>query len=139
MTNGATLKNVQLVSLARHSRPDGTLVVIEQGKELPFAPARIFTVEGGVGAVRGQHAHKRCSQLMVCTHGKIEVKCDDGVAKSAHLLDRADIGILVPPLIWSTEIYHTEGAVLMVVCDRLYEQDDYLRTYEEFLTWRKIR
>lgn len=132
-----TVADVQLLALPRLSRADGDLVVLEQGKQMPFAAARIFTVRALKDAVRGQHAHKQCSQLLVCVHGEILVDCDDGAGKSTHLLDRGDKGLLIPPGIWGAETYRSDGAVLMVLCDRAYEEDDYLRNYQQFLDWRK--
>lgn len=137
MTARATIADVRELKLPRHARADGDLVVLEQGKQMPFAALRVFTVRAAAGAVRGQHAHKQCNQLLVCVHGEIAVECDDGVAKSHYVLDGGDKGLLIPASIWGTETYRTDGAVLMVLCDRPYEEEDYLRNYEQFLTWRK--
>lgn len=133
----AHVTNLCEIILPRQSRADGDLVVLEEGKQMPFAAARVFTVRASAGAVRGRHAHKRCNQLLVCVHGVIAVECDDGNTKTNYLLDGSDKGLLIPASIWGTETYRTDGAVLMVLCDRRYEEDDYLRNYEQFLNWRK--
>jgi hypothetical protein len=52
-----------------------------------------------------------------------------------HLLENMDAGLLVPPGIWAREEYITDGAVLMVLCDRGYEAEDYLRDYNDFKTF----
>jgi dTDP-4-dehydrorhamnose 3,5-epimerase-like enzyme len=128
---------VRPVELPRHAQDNGELVVIEQGKAIPFPSVRMFTVRAASGAVRGRHAHKRCAQFLVCVHGTIEVECDDGTSKATYLLDAGNKGLLVPASIWASETYLTAGAVLTVLCDRHYEADDYIRNYEEFLAWRK--
>jgi WxcM-like, C-terminal. len=84
------------------------------------------------GDIRGDHAHKQCSQLLVCVSGQIRVVCDDGLVETYHLLDSMNCGLLVPPCIWAKEEYVTDGAVLMVLCDRNYEEDDYIRDYNDF-------
>jgi dTDP-4-dehydrorhamnose 3,5-epimerase-like enzyme len=132
-----SLTDVQLVMLPLHAHDNGELVVIEEGKSIAFASARMFTVRARAGAVRGEHAHKRCAQFLVCVHGAIEVVCDDGADTKTFLLDAGNKGLLVPPSIWATENYVTEGAVLSVLCDRHYDADDYLRDYDRFLAWRK--
>jgi dTDP-4-dehydrorhamnose 3,5-epimerase-like enzyme len=132
-----TVADVHALTLPRHSHADGDLVVLEEGKQIPFVAARVFTVRASAGAVRGRHAHKRCNQLLVCVHGVIAVECDDSDAKTNYLLDGSDKGLLIPASIWGTETYRTDGAVLMVLCDRRYEEDDYLRNYEQFLNWRR--
>lgn len=127
----------QLVELALHARDGGELVVVEEGKALPYAAARVFTVRAGEGAVRGRHAHKQCSQFMLCVHGAIEVECDDGASKKTFVLDAGNKGLMVPPSIWATETYKTAGAVLTVLCDRPYEAEDYIRDYDEFVAYRR--
>ena len=132
-----TIADVREIALPTHLREDGELVVSEYGKELPFAPTRMFTVRAAKDAIRGQHAHKRCAQFLVCIHGLVEVECDDGVRRSRHVLDRANKALFVPPSIWATESYRIENSILSVLCDRGYEADDYLRNYDQFLTWRR--
>jgi dTDP-4-dehydrorhamnose 3,5-epimerase-like enzyme len=111
---------------------NGILCVYESGKQVPFDIRRVFTVSAMAGDVRGNHAHRQCSQLLICTVGEIRVACDNGVEVSHHLLNGVDCGLLVPPGIWAREDYMTDGAVLMVLCDRIYEEDDYIRDYDEF-------
>lgn len=135
--NLSRLEDVRLVELPLHAHDNGELVVVEHGKSLPFSAPRMFTVRAPEGAVRGQHAHKRCAQFLICVHGAIHVECDDGQAKSHYLLDAGSKGLLIPPGIWGTEIYVVGGSVLSVLCDRPYEAADYLRDYDEFIAWRK--
>lgn len=111
------------------------LHVYESGLQVPFEIRRIFTVSAMAGDVRGNHVHKQCAQLLVCTNGEIRVVCDDGVDVTEYLLDSADCGLLVPPGLWAREDYLTDGAVLMVLCDRGYEEADYIRDYEQFKQW----
>ncbi len=133
----AYISNVKSVALPHNAREDGELVVAELDKGLPFAASRMFTVRAIAGAVRGRHAHKRCNQFLVCVHGAIDVECDDGAAKANFSLDRGNKGLLVPASIWAAETYRTDGSVLAVLCDRLYEEEDYLRDYNQFLAWRR--
>ena len=68
------------------------LVVVE-GDIIPFNVSRVFTVRASKGSVRGQHAHRHCSQLLICTNGGIEVKCDDGRTTEKYVLDKANFAI----------------------------------------------
>lgn len=131
------LTDVRLVDLPRHEADNGELVVIEEGRTIPFATVRMFTVRAPASAVRGQHAHKRCAQFLVCVHGSIRVECDDGERTTTFLLDSGSVGLLVPPSIWASETYVVGGSVLSVLCDRHYEADDYIRDYDRFLAWRR--
>lgn len=131
------LADVQEIALPCRARDDGELVVVEEGKALPFAALRMFTVRAVKGAVRGHHAHMRCTQLLICVHGAIDIECDDGTAKAHFALDRGDKSLLVPASIWATETYRTDGSVLTVLCDRHFEEEDYIRDYDQFLAWRR--
>lgn len=111
------------------------LCVYEGGQHVPFDIRRVFTVSAREGDTRGDHAHKQCTQLLICVSGKIRVSCDDGSFVTQHLLDNMGAGLLVPPGIWAKEEYVTDSAVLMVLCDRHYEVDDYIRDYNDFKTF----
>lgn len=123
-----------LIRFPKHADMNGVLCVYESGREVPFDIRRVFTVSARTGDIRGNHAHRKCSQLLVCMAGEIRVACDDGVEVSHHLLNDVESGLLIPPGIWAREDYMTDGAVLMVLCDRIYEADDYIRDYDEFRT-----
>ena len=132
-----SVADVREVQLPLHSRGDGDLSVLEQAN-LPFAVARLFFVRAAVNAIRGQHAHKLCNQFMMCVHGAIEVTCDDGGNKRTVVLDAMNKGVLVPASIWASEIYRAPQSVLMVACDRVYKEDDYIREYAQFRRYREI-
>jgi UDP-2-acetamido-3-amino-2,3-dideoxy-glucuronate N-acetyltransferase len=131
-----SIADIQLIELPNHARGDGSVVVAE-GPIVPFAVARMFTVIAPLGAERGKHAHKLCSQFMMCLHGALDVLCDDGTRQQSFALDRPDLALLVPPTIWNTVTYRTDRAVLAVLCDRRYEAHDYIHDYSEFLATRK--
>jgi dTDP-4-dehydrorhamnose 3,5-epimerase-like enzyme len=116
----------------KYKDTNGSLYVYESGKHLPFTVNRIFTVIAGIGCIRGEHAHRHCSQILVCISGKIEVICDTGLVKTSHILADAGNGLLIPPGIWAKQIYLTQDAVLMVMCDLVYSEADYIRNYDKF-------
>lgn len=115
-----------------HGDNNGDLCVYECGQHVPFNIRRVFTVSAKAGDIRGNHTHKKCTQLLVCVTGQIRVTCDDGSVITQHLLDSMDVGLLVPPGIWAKEEYLMDDAVLMVLCDRGYEAEDYIRDYNNF-------
>ncbi len=134
-----TIDAVTLIKLPHHVADNGDLVVMEGMVHFPFSIARVFVVRAPVGAVRGRHAHKTCSQLLICTIGSIEVLCDDGFSTHTYLLDRPSIGLLVPPGIWAQQTYLSPESVLTVLCDMPYEEGDYVRGYDDFKAYGLIR
>lgn len=120
------------IHFKKHVESNGVLCVFESGQEVPFNICRVFTVSARAGDIRGDHAHKKCTQLLVCVSGQIHVTCDDGSTTTEHKLGNMSEGLLVPPGIWATEKYMIDDAVLMVLCDRGYEAEDYIRDYADF-------
>jgi len=111
---------------------------MEAPTHVPFSIVRVFFVEAPNGAVRGQHAHRACAQFLTCPRGHVDVVCDDGTATATYVLDRPDRALLVPAGIWSEQMYKAQGSVLVVLCDRLYEADDYIRDYDAFKVYRQV-
>lgn len=112
----------------------GALTVGEVPTEVPFSPARYFVVfDVPSMELRGEHAHKHCQQFLICLHGSCRVLLDDGQNRCEVTLDRADMGVFMPEMIWGTQYRYSADAVLLVFASRTYEADDYLRTYDDFL------
>ena len=116
----------------RYEAPNGVLCVYECGNGVPFVVQRVFTICAKSGQDRGDHAHRRCTQLLVCVSGQILVHCDNGQSVQEYLLDNMTAGLLIPPGVWATQKYLDDNSVLMVLCDRLFEAEDYIREYADF-------
>lgn len=111
----------------------GALTVGEVPTEVPFSPARYFVVfDVPSMELRGEHAHKQCQQFLMCLHGSCRVLLDDGQNRCEVTLDRPDMGVFMPELIWGTQYRYSPDAVLLVFASRTYEAEDYLRTYDDF-------
>lgn len=126
------MDKVKTVSFPKYSDEVDSLCVYESRLHVPFLVERVFSVTAIKGSVRGQHAHKKCSQLLVCLTKSIRVSWDDGKSVGSCVLNDPGIGLLVPPGFWGCQEYLEDGAVLMVLCDRSYDAEDYIRDYEEF-------
>jgi dTDP-4-dehydrorhamnose 3,5-epimerase-like enzyme len=121
------------ISFKRHISSNGSLCAYGRTEGVPFPIKRVFTVWAKRGEVRGLHAHKKCSQLLFCVHGKISVECDDGKSKRRYVLSHEGQGLLIPPKIWSKQKYLDSKAVMIVLCDKKYQKLDYIRCYKDFL------
>jgi hypothetical protein len=58
---------------------------------------------------------------------------DDGNSRCEAVLDRPDIGVYMPAMIWGTQYMYSQDAVLLVFASHSYDPADYIRTYEEFM------
>ncbi len=127
------MKSVKLIEFPAFKEDNGELSVFEYGNQfVPFSIKRIFNVRSEKGSVRGKHAHRLCSQLLICSNGAIEVLCDDSVNQYVFMLDKPNYGLLVPPGIWAEEKYIEHNSTMTVICDRIYEAEDYISDYQLF-------
>ena len=95
-----------------------------------FQLKRVFIVNGKNGEVRGGHAHKKCTQILICISGEVIVDINK---KEKVVLSIPSEGLIIPPLIWSSQRYVTNKSMLMVLCDYKYDEKDYIRNYLDYL------
>lgn len=126
---------MQKITFPVYVEPNGALTVFEGAGEgkVPFSIARVFTVLANQGTVRGKHAHYCCTQLLVCLSGAVLVTCFDGTITEEIVLESGGEGILIPPRIWATQEFQKDNSIMMVLCDRRYEPEDYIRDYQTFI------
>ena len=111
----------------------GNLSVGEYERDIPFVPKRYFLVfDVPTPEVRGEHAHRVCHQFLICVRGSCRILLDDGTRRREITLDRPDLGIYVPAMVWATQHSYTPDATLLVFASEYYDPDDYVRSYEEF-------
>lgn len=114
----------------------GDLSVGEFGRSIPFEPKRYFLVfDVPSREIRGEHAHKRCHQFLVCIKGTCSVVVDDGTKRQELLLDRANFGVCVRAGVWATQYKYSRDAVLLVFASEYYDAADYIRSYGEYCRW----
>lgn len=111
----------------------GSLTVGEFDRSVPFAVKRYFMVfDVPSKETRGEHAHRECHQFLICVRGSCAVVADDGAHRQEFLLDRPDVGIHLPPMVWGIQYKYSSDAVLMVYASHYYDNSDYIRNYSEF-------
>lgn len=138
--SGTTTTRVPGVTLHRltYARDLRGSLTATEFSGLPFAPQRLFTVfDVPSESVRGAHAHRECSQFLVCMAGTVSCLVDDGSAREEIRLEGAEVGLHISPMIWGTQWKYSRDAVLLVLASHAYAADDYIRDYEEFLKLRK--
>ncbi len=129
LAGGARLLPVRVASDMR-----GSLAALELSRDLPFVPARFFTVfDVPSKDVRGEHAHRRCEQVLICLRGSITCIVDDGRTREQVRLDRPGVALHMPAMTWGTQYHYSPDAVLGVFASLPYDADDYIREYETFL------
>ena len=119
-------EGVTLIPLDKNTDARGVLIVGEVASHVPFEIKRFFFVSGAPsGTRRGKHGHLKCHQLMIAVSGTVTVEVSDGATTDAHVLDRPDRGLFIPPLVWGVQCYHSTDSLLLVLCSHAYDRDDY--------------
>jgi dTDP-4-dehydrorhamnose 3,5-epimerase-like enzyme len=117
----------------------GNLNIVESTKHCPFDMKRIFYVTAvPFGQMRGGHAHKELHQLVIAVTGHFSVTIKDGVDTSIIDLQSGQSMLYIPPLIWAEEKEFSEDAVMLVIASDEYDEEDYIRSYKEFLNFRLV-
>lgn len=133
-TRTTSLPNVTLQRFKSISDLRGSLAVGNFMDNIPFQPKRFFFTYDVPGKhVRGEHAHKKCHQFLISVSGEIAILVDNGKDSEELILDSPNIGLYLPPKIWSVQYKYSKDARLLVFASNEYDPDDYIRDYEEFL------
>ena len=130
-----TVRNCQVISLPKIADPRGSLTFIEAGEHIPFEIRRVYYLyDLPNGAERGGHAHHQLEQLMIAVAGSFDVLLDDGANKKRVRLSLASEGLYVASMIWREMENFSPAAVCLVLASDHYDEADYYRNYDEFVT-----
>lgn len=131
------VNNCKIIELPKIADPRGNLTFIEANRHVPFDIQRVYylyDVPGG--GERGGHAHKALHQLIIAMSGSFDVVLDDGRQKKRVHLARSYYGLYVCPMIWRELDNFSSGSVCMVLASNVYEESDYYRNYQGFMSDR---
>lgn len=127
---------VDMIQFQPHGDERGMLIALEEKKNIPFEVKRVYFMYDTLeGVHRGKHAHKSLKQVLFCPCGACTISLDDGKEKKEVRLDKAIEGLLVEACVWREMYDFTPDAVLMVLASDYYDEDDYIRDYDEFLRY----
>ena len=112
----------------------GNLSVIEK-EVIPFDIKRVYYLyDVPSDAYRGGHAHKEQYEFLIALSGSFEVVLDDGFEKQKVMLNKPNKGLLIPTMIWRELENFSSGAVFLVVASDVFDEADYIRDYERFIS-----
>lgn len=121
-----------------HNRA-GNITPVQNNIEIPFDIKRVYylyDVPGG--ADRGGHAHKDLKQLIIAASGSFDITLDDGTSKKTFSLNRPNMGLYLCPGIWRDISNFSSGAICLVLASECYTEQDYIREYDAFKTYKLI-
>ena len=124
----------KLIDLPKITDPRGNLTVVEQLNQVPFEIARVYwTYDIPGGGRRGGHAHRTCEEVVIAVSGSFDVELFDGKERHVYHLNHPYQGLYIGTGVWRTLEDFSSGAVCLVVASELFDEDEYIYEYDEFL------
>ena len=132
------MKSPKIINIKKFTKMSGKLLPITFNNKFPIKVKRIFIIYGKKKYIRGDHAHKKCSQVFFPIMGKIKINMKyKKTEKSINLSYDSSKALLVPPRIWSGVEFLKNNSVVLVLTDYEYDFKDYIETYKEFIAFQK--
>lgn len=123
---------IKIITLPKIEDPRGNLSVI-QGNTVPFSIKRVyFLYDVPSGAERGGHAHKNQQEFIIAVSGSFEVVLNNGNEKKVYHLFKPNEGLYVPVNTWRELRNFSSGSVCLVVSSDEFDENDYIRDFEDF-------
>ena len=125
---------IQRIPLLMHGDSRGMLIALEQDGNVPFVIRRVYYIFATRSDVhRGRHAHRHLTQLAVAVRGSVTFLLDDGSGAVEVVLDDPAQGLLLGNMVWRELYDFSDDCVLMVLADHLFDPDDYITDYADFM------
>lgn len=133
MKNVSILEFKDIIDTRNSERPMGHLTPIESGIDIPFDIKRVYYLTRvPENTTRGFHAHRKLQQVLICTNGKVTIDVSTPAEKKSFVLDDPAKGLYVGPMVWREMYDFSAGAVLTVLASEHYQEEEYIRDYEEY-------
>jgi len=132
MTMVQGYKTVQIPSITDER---GAISFVQLGQLLDFPITRVYWLYD-LNSTRGGHAHKQLKQFIFCSHGSVDFVLDDTKNRETIRLDSPNKGLIIDKPIWREVKNFSSDAAVIILASDLYDENDYIRSYEEFKAWK---
>ena len=128
------MKLYKIFNYKKFKNISGELLPITFDNNFPIKVKRIFFIYGKKKYKRGDHAHKKCSQVFFPLFGKVQITIQSKkVKKNITLSHKKNKAMLVYPKTWCDVKFLTKNSIILVLCDYKYDFNDYIESYEDFV------
>ena len=112
------------------------MVPIDLKKFSKFRIKRFFILYGKKNDIRGNHAHKKCTQIFIALSGKAELKISNKKTKKKIILSfNKNKGVYVEPLNWCIIKFLKKNSSILVLCNYKFSEKEYIRKFKNFLKY----
>ena len=128
---------IQQIDIPKIENTEGNIAIIEKNT-IPFEIKRVYYLfDIPSSAHRGGHAHKNLNQILIALSGSFDVILKDGISTQTITLNKPDKGLLITTNIWRELENFSSGAVCLVLASAIFDESDYIREYDDFLSYVK--
>ena len=132
------MQSPRIINSKKFTKLSGKLLPITFNNKFPIKVKRMFFIYGKKKYKRGDHAHKKCSQVFIPIKGKIKINMKyRKTEKSVLLSSNRSRSLFVPPKIWSSVEFLNSNSIVLVLADYEYDFKDYIETYKEFIVFQR--
>lgn len=113
---------------------EGYLTPIEALGDIPIEIKRVYYIyDTSPDVVRGNHAHTRLEQVLICLKGSCDILIDNGAEKETIRLESYTEGLYIGTDVWREMSNFSENCILLVLANARYHEEEYIRSYDDFL------
>lgn len=128
---------VEIIEIPKIENSLGNIAVIEN-EVIPFEIKRVYYLfDIPSSSIRGGHSHKNLQQVLIAISGSFDVVLKDGISSTTITLNKPDKGLLIKNNTWRELENFSSGAVCLVLASAVFNEDDYIRDFDEFLESKK--
>ncbi len=125
----------KIIELPKIIDQRGNLSFFEFPNQIPFKIKRIYWIyDVPGGEVRGSHAFKEQQEFIIALSGSFDVVLHNGIKEEVFSLNRSYYGLYIPKLYWRKLENFSTNSLALIVSDKLYDENDYIRDFDEFRT-----
>jgi len=136
--NNKTVFDCSVIDISKVHNEAGNITVVENEINIPFNIKRVYylyDIPGG--EARGGHAHYELEQYVIAASGSFDVILDDGKNRKIVTLNRPNLALHIVPGLWRELDNFSSGSICLVLASQIYDENDYIRDYKEFLEFKK--
>lgn len=122
----------------QHNDPLSANLGVLNMSDVPFEVRRIYWISNfQKDTIRGRHAHKNLTQMMLLLKGTLELSLYEGHESETFLMQPGEDPVLIKPGKWRVMKNASDDAVVLVLASHEYDESDYIRNWETYLEWHK--
>lgn len=132
------IKDIKYMKFPKIIDERGNLTFVEEENHIPYKIKRVYMIyDVPGGEKRGSHAYKELEEVIISLSGSFDLVVDDGENTKTFTLNRSYYGVYVPKGLWRTLQNFSTNALCLVLASTAYNEEDYIRNYDDFIKFNK--